>query len=87
VQGDAATDPDFAGGGDRVSYRVNLAERPARGLAIEVALLYQSIGYRWAKNLETYDSPEPQRFVRYYAESAAESAVTLAAARAAVAPR
>ena len=56
-------------------------------MTIEVALLYQSIGYRWAKNLATYDSPEPQRFVRYYAESAAESAVTLAAARAAVAPR
>ena len=52
---------------------------------IEVALLYQSIGYRWAQNLAAYDSPEPQRFVRYYAESAADSAITLAAARAAVA--
>jgi hypothetical protein len=87
VQGEAATDDDFVGGGDRVSYRVSLAGSNAGDLQVEATLLYQSIGYRWAENLEAYDSPEPKRFARYYAESAAASAITLAAARTRVAGR
>jgi hypothetical protein len=45
----------------------------------EARLLYQAIGFRWAKNLEAYDSPETERFVGYYRESAADSAEQLAA--------
>jgi hypothetical protein len=50
-------------------------------------LLYQSIGFRWAENLRAYDAAETQRFVRYYSESAAGSAVKLASAEAAPATR
>lgn len=33
---------------------------------IQVELLYQSTGYRWAENLRLNDSEESQRFLRYY---------------------
>ncbi len=82
VHGDAAQDPDFVGGGDRVSYQVDLGRERASALHVEVSLLYQSIGFRWADNLRAYDAAETQRFVRYYAESAAGSAIPLASAAA-----
>ncbi|MFW5904790.1 MAG: hypothetical protein ACOCUZ_01105, partial [bacterium] len=51
VQGGARDDPDFVGGSDRVRYRVPVSGvRPP--LAVEVALWYQPIGFRWARNLE-----------------------------------
>jgi hypothetical protein len=87
VHGDAEGDLDFVGGGDRVSYRVDVGRSRASGLRVEAVLLYQSIGFRWADNLRAYDAPEPQRFVRYYAESAAGSAIPLASASAATAAR
>ena len=77
VHGAAADDEDFAAGGDTVRYRVAL---PAGVDRVEVTaeLLYQTIGYRWARNLESYESHETDRFVGYYRENAAESAVLLA---------
>jgi hypothetical protein len=75
VFGVPASDATFAGGGDRVRYQVNVAN--AQGpLAVEVELRYQPIGYRWAHNLDTYDAPEPKRFVGYY-QTMAPSASTL----------
>ena len=78
VHGGAAQDADFTGGFDRVSYRVpaGSAEAP---FAIEAALWYQPISFRWASNLRTYDAFETKRFVRYYASMAAQSAIILAA--------
>jgi len=35
-------------------------------LTVKVELLYQSIGYRWAQNLDKYRAPEPDRFREYY---------------------
>jgi len=87
VHGDAEQDSDFKGGSDRVSYRVGLGRAPASALRVEAVLLYQSIGFRWAENLRAYDAAETQRFVRYYSESAAGSAVKLASAEAAPATR
>jgi hypothetical protein len=86
VRGEAEGDADFVGGSDRLSYRLDLgrARTPVR---VDVTLLYQSIGYRWAENLEAYDAPETQRFVRYYSESAAGSAIRLAEAEATVPAR
>jgi hypothetical protein len=78
VYGGAAADADFAGGSDRVRYRV-----PASGAGphrVEVELRYQPIAYRWAHNLERYDAPEPKRFVRYYKAGAPESSVVVATA-------
>jgi len=65
VQGAAATDADFLGGGDRVRYSVDVAE--AQGpFRVQAALWYQPIAYRWAHNLGRYDAPETNRFVDYY---------------------
>jgi hypothetical protein len=78
VQGDAAADPDFVGGGDRVRYVVDVgrAEGPFQ---VQAELRYQSIGYRWAKNVQR-DAPESTRFVRYYDSMASASSATLAKA-------
>lgn len=76
VYGEAARDADFAGGGDRVRYKV---EVPAAGpFTVEAEMRYQPIGYRWAHNLERYDAPEPKRFVGYYNSMSAESSVVVA---------
>lgn len=78
VQGAAAEDPDFAAGGDRVRYRVDVsgAEGPFH---VRVELRYQPVAHRWARNLEGYDAVETDRFGRYYREMSASSSVLLAA--------
>jgi hypothetical protein len=76
VHGGATDDPDFTGGGDTVRYRVPVGA--AGPLEIDVELLYQPIGYRWAKNLARYDTPESRRFLRLYDEMARVSAARLA---------
>ena len=87
VYGDARDDPDFQGGGDRVVYRPQLPAGAAGPFRVEVALLYQPIGFRWAHNLARYASvAEPARFVRYYESMSAASATTLASASVTVAP-
>jgi hypothetical protein len=78
VRGAAADDANFAGGGDRVRYRVALPGDVAAPLTVEAQLLYQSIAYRWAENLRAYGAEETQRFGRYYAENAAASAAVIA---------
>ena len=80
VYGGAAQDQSFGAAGDRVRYRIPVTSTGP--LRIEVELLYQSIGYRWAHNLETYQAPEPIRFVSYYKASAAGSSVVVASASA-----
>jgi len=65
-----------------VRYRLDLGRRPAGVVHVTAQLMYQSIGYRWAENLRAYDAPETQRFVRYYSESIAGTAVQLAQAAA-----
>lgn len=77
VRGGAAGDPDFMGGGDTVRYRVPVGGA-AGPLEIDVELLYQPIGYRWAKNLAGYDTAESRRFLRLYDEMARVSAARLA---------
>jgi hypothetical protein len=80
VYGGAAADPDFGAGGDRTRYRVPVSGRgPYR---VDVELRYQSIGYRWAHNLERYQAPEPARFLEYYKAGAAESSTVVATANA-----
>ena len=80
VHGAALGDDDFTGGGDRLSYRVDLGRRPSGPLNVEADLVYQSIGFRWAENLKAYDTPETNRFVRYYGESVVDSVMPLASA-------
>jgi hypothetical protein len=81
VHGAAATDPEFKGGSSATEYRI-----PAKGasgpLKISVELLYQPIGYRWARNLASAQADETQHFVKYFEQAAPNSAVVLAHAEA-----
>jgi hypothetical protein len=80
VIGPAVDDQDFTGGGDRVRYvvPVGVAQGPFR---VDVELLYQPIGFRWATNLKPYAGAlEPHRFTDYY--DAMAPAATAALARA-----
>jgi hypothetical protein len=81
VRGNALVDGDFSGDGDRTRYVVPLAgaEGP---YAIEVALRYQPIGFRWAHNLRDYDAAETRRFNAYYDAMAAGSSAVIARATA-----
>jgi hypothetical protein len=47
---------------------------------IDVELAYQPIAFRWARNLDRYDAPEPERFLSYYAAMAGRSAEVVARA-------
>jgi hypothetical protein len=77
VVGDAASDPEFVGGSDRVRYRVDVrgAQSPLKVMA---ELWYQPIGFRWAHNLRLQPAVETNRFVAYYESMAATAAVVLA---------
>lgn len=77
VHGSASADDDFAGGGDRIRYAMDLSGATGP-FTVSVRLYYQSIGYRWAKNLAGRTDVESVRFTRYYDAMAAESAVVLA---------
>jgi len=79
VLGDAAGDADFTGGSHRVTYTVEAAAEGAP-FQVEVALRFQPIGFRWARNLDQYQAMETQRFVGYYNAMAGESAIVLAKA-------
>jgi hypothetical protein len=79
VFGEARSDSDFTGGGDRVHYAVDVASSAAP-YSVEVEMLYQSIAYRWAHNLDTYNAPEPARFVSYYKATSAGSSIVVAKA-------
>ena len=80
VHGTALEDADFSGGGDRVRYSAAVGDAPGP-FTIEVELLYQPIGYRWANNLKPYGAhAEPRRFSGYYDAMAGASAAVLAGA-------
>ena len=84
VCGEAASDPDFVGGGDRLRYRVRLAAGAAAGpLHLEVELWYQPIGYRWTENLRSpvYRSEETDRLARALEPHRSASAQLVARAR------
>lgn len=76
VVGKAFGDAAFVAGSATTAYRV-----PTRGASgpfkVEVELVYQPVGYRWAHNLGTYQAAEPQRFVGYYEKAASQSALVL----------
>lgn len=77
VHGSASADDDFAGGGDRIRYAMDMSGATGP-FTVSVRLYYQSIGYRWAKNLAGRTDVESVRFTRYYDAMAAGSAVVLA---------
>lgn len=80
VHGEAASDPDFAAGGDRTPYVISIGGAPGP-LTVDAELLYQPIGFRWAHNLEPYGhAAEPRRFLAYYKAMATGATLRLAGA-------
>ncbi|MDO8834166.1 MAG: hypothetical protein Q7V01_01145 [Vicinamibacterales bacterium] len=77
VRGRAASDSDFGAGVDRVRYIVDVSQATGP-FTVEATLNYQTIAYRWARNLAEYKAPEPERFVRYYDAMAAGATARLA---------
>ena len=79
VVGDASSDSTFTGGGDTVHYRIDVAnaERVAR---VDVSLRYQPIGYRWAHNLNAYNTVETSRFVQFFTSMPQAASVAVATA-------
>ena len=84
VFGSAATDANFTGAGDRVTYEAAVPAT-AGTMTVEVELRYQPIGYRWAHNLDTYNAPEPKRFVSYFTAMSASSSTLVQRATVAMA--
>ncbi|MCA8954567.1 MAG: hypothetical protein KDC87_00755 [Planctomycetes bacterium] len=60
-------DPDFMGGKDRVLYRIG--DVPAGTLSVEVWLVYQTLGARFADELFQVDAPEVKRFRSFWAKA------------------
>lgn len=83
VHGEAVDDFDFVGGSDRITYSVDVSSA-AGPYTVEAELWYQPIGYRWARNLASYDAFETRRFVRYYESMSEVSGLVLARTRARV---
>jgi hypothetical protein len=80
VVGDALNDPAFTGGGHRVRYSAAVGNATGP-FTIEVELLYEPIGYRWANNLKPYDrADEPRRFNSYFDAMESSAAIVLARA-------
>jgi hypothetical protein len=65
IHGEALADEDFQAGGDRTFFQIDLGES-AGPYTIQVDLLYQTVGFRWAQNLADSVSSEVDDFLRYY---------------------
>lgn len=72
VHGDALADADFVGGGDQVMLRIPVGDRQGP-YKVEVELIYQPIGYRWADNLRAGNDAEARSFARAFDGLAAVS--------------
>ena len=77
VQGAAAEDGDFTGGGDRVRFVVKVPDA-AGPPTVEASLRFQPIAFRWARNLASYDAAETKRFVGFFDSMAPLSSERLA---------
>jgi len=68
VRGEAASDDDFAGGSDRVTYQLSV--KGASGpFTLSAALLYQTLSYPFAQDLAQEDTPLVDEFMQQYRES------------------
>ena len=77
VQGAAFGDPDFRGGSDRMRYEVDVSDEEAP-FSVKAELWYQPIAYRWARNLDPYDTEETDRFVGYFESMSEISGIVVA---------
>jgi hypothetical protein len=83
VHGAAARDADFQSGLDRVRYALDVAT--AQGpITVESELRFQTISFRWARNLGAYAAAETKRFASYYDSMAQGSSLAIARAAATI---
>jgi hypothetical protein len=80
VRGAAAEDESFAGGGDRVTYQVDVRGRTGP-LAVRVELLYQALSYRFAQDLCREQGAPVERMCGYYEAADHTPAVVASAER------
>jgi hypothetical protein len=79
VRGAAEKDADFLSGGDRVRYVIDISK--AQGpITVDTELRFQTISFRWARNLGTYAAAETKRFTSYYDAMAHGSSLAIARA-------
>jgi hypothetical protein len=83
VHGEANRDADFLAAGDRVRYAIEVPNAPGP-LRLEAELRFQTISFRWARNLGTYPAAETQRFASYYDSMAQASSLPIARAAATI---
>ena len=83
VQGAATGDPDFRSGGDRVRYAIDVSKAQAP-ITLGTELRFQTISFRWARNLGTYTAAETKRFTSYYDSMAQGSSFAIARATVAI---
>jgi hypothetical protein len=83
VHGGAGSDADFQASGDRVRYTMDISK--AQGaVTLDVELRFQTISFRWARNLAAYDAPETKRFGTYYDAMSSGSSIAIASASATI---
>jgi hypothetical protein len=81
VRGNAAVDEDFADGGDRMRYAVDVGGAEGPFTATVELRWYQPVAFRWAQNLKPYAGDEPRRFVSYFEAMAGESTTVISSAQ------
>lgn len=65
VVGSAATDTDFRGGSDEVTYNIDLGETTGP-FTVTAELLFQSVSYRFVEQLRAEDGDLTRDFVRFF---------------------
>jgi hypothetical protein len=81
VHGTAIGDTDFQSGSDRVRYVIDVSK--AQGpITLDAELRFQSISFRWARNLGAYAAAETRRFGSYYNSMAQASSIAIVSATA-----
>jgi hypothetical protein len=83
VHGAATSDADFQSGSDRVRYAIDVS-RAQGPITLQAELRFQTISFRWARNLGTYAAAETKRFVSYYDSMAQGSSLAIARAAATI---
>ena len=83
VHGEATGDADFQSGGDRVRYAIDVSKGQGP-VTLEAELRFQTISFRWARNLGTYAAAETKRFASYYDSMAQGSSLAIARAAATI---
>jgi hypothetical protein len=83
VHGAATGDADFQSGSDRVRYAIDVS-RAQGPVTLQAELRFQTISFRWARNLGTYAAAETKRFASYYDSMAQGSSLAIARAAATI---